>query len=538
MVKIHGPRSTREPSSTDSTVVGPQSGAVAVYFGFSPTFPRRAKMRVTVGLPILLSFFSYCVAESNGLARRPQSGWNSWNWVGARVDCPSNPNRCLNETLIMQMADALVSTGMAAAGYDIVNLSEGWPAPQRNPDGSLAWNPTNFPSGIPALSDYIHARGLRFGIYLDAGLNTCAGYPGSYGFEARDVATLAEWKVDYCWVDGCNMPAGSDYKTQYTLWGALFNASSRPVIWEASWPAYEQGSVDLDYVGSISHEFRYYNDIRPDFDEIFSIVDYTLDGPFAQVTRPGQWPLPDMLEVGNPPLTLNESRSHMTAWAMLNAPLHAGNDLRNMSSDLVALFLNPDVLAMDRDPTARMGFRVNISNVSWSRTQPMENCSAWNVGPEGGYNETCQGPEGNLDCFNNTPVAAAEAWCCSTAACAGFSWEAADGGSGCYKRDMDCGFVVDPGFTGFEKPGFTPPAQSVTVIAKPLIDASVAIAFFNRDATLAQGGCVQLASVGLNPYARSTVYNVWRRQNVSDGTGSFCTPLIAPHDVVLVRVQQ
>jgi alpha-galactosidase len=478
-------------------------------------------------------------AESNGIARLPQAGWNSWNWVGARVDCAANPNRCLNETLMMQMADALVSTGMAAAGYDIVNLSEGWPATERNPDGTLTWNPVNFPSGIPALSAYVHARGLRFGIYLDAGTLTCAGFPGSYGYEARDVATLAEWGVDYCWVDGCNMPPGSDYKTQYTLWGALFNASSRPVVWEASWPAYEPGAVDLDYVASISHEFRYYNDIRPDFDEIFSIVDYTLDNAsFARVTRPGQWPLPDMLEVGNPPLTLAESRAHMTAWAVLNSPLHAGNDLRNMSAELLALFTNAEVLAIDRDPAARMGFRVSPSPLP-PPPPPAGNCTAWNEGPEGGYNETCNGPAGNIDCFVNTSVLEAEAWCCNAPNCAGFSWTAAGGGSGCYKSDMGCGFKADPGFVGYEKPGFTPPLQGVLVIAKPLADASVAIAFVNRDESTSQSSCVPLAAVGLNPYSRAVVRDVWAGRNLTaDAVGSVCTPPIAPHDAVLVRVQQ
>lgn len=138
------------------------------------------------------------------------------------------------------------------AGYTFVHLSEGWPATTRLPNGSLTWDPIRFPSGLYNLSAYLAERNLSFGIYLDVGHTTCAGFPGSYGHEAQDVATIASWGARYVWLDGCNIDP-AEYNASYTLFSSLFNASG--IYWEASWPAYDP-SVDLDYIASIAHEWR------------------------------------------------------------------------------------------------------------------------------------------------------------------------------------------------------------------------------------------------------------------------------------------
>ena len=296
-------------------------------------------------------------AEPNGLARVPQMGWNSWNYE--EHFCESGglpPSRCLNETFMVAITDAVASSGMQAAGYDLINLSEAWPAPERAANGSLVADPVRFPRGVQWLSDYIQ---LRFGIYLDVGSKTCAGFPGSLGHEALDVATIAAWGADYVWLDGCNFAGNaSEYLATYERWGALFDASGRDIVWENSLPAYQMltAPADLELQSSFSHEWRFFDDIRPDWREIMTIVDYTVGNSIQRLARPGQWPLMDMLEVGNPGLSLAESRSHFSLWAMFAQPLHAGNDVSSMSADVRDILLNAEVSSVDRDPLGRAGF--------------------------------------------------------------------------------------------------------------------------------------------------------------------------------------
>jgi hypothetical protein len=269
-----------------------------------------------VGLVSLLALGLVAPTDgrADGLERRPlMAAFDSWNWIGARVDCDAEPYRCMSEVNIRGMADAAVSSGLAAAGYEYVIVSESWPAASRAPNGSLIADPARFPSGMPALAAYIRARGLRFGIYLDVGAKTCAGYPGSEGNEELDIATIASWGAEYLWLDGCNFNGTTaQFVATYGRWGALLNASGQRIAWECSLPAYIPGEVDLNWVGAISHEWRYFDDIRPAWDSVTSILDATVAMGVGAYARPGQYPLMDMLEVGNEPLTVAESRAHFS----------------------------------------------------------------------------------------------------------------------------------------------------------------------------------------------------------------------------------
>lgn len=135
------------------------------------------------------------LGTTDGLSRTPALGWNSWNWVGVNRFGPNCPAKlgCHSDAVMREMADAMVSSGLRDAGYEFINLSEGWPmGPNlRFPNGTIRWDPERYPFGIQALADYIHSKGLKFGIYLDAGNYTCAGFPGSFGHEERDVADIA-----------------------------------------------------------------------------------------------------------------------------------------------------------------------------------------------------------------------------------------------------------------------------------------------------------------------------------------------------------
>ena len=487
-------------------------------------------------------------AEPNGLARRPSMGWNSWNYEQAFCSDVS-PALCLNETFMVSIADAVVSSGMLSAGYDLINLSEGWPATSRAPNGSLVADPVRFPHGVAWLSEYIHSRGLRFGIYLDVGDLTCAGFPGSFGHEELDVATIVAWGADYVWLDGCNFAGNaSDYVAIYARWGSLFNNSGRAIVWEASYPAYQLYTSDaaLQYAVSFSHEFRFFDDIRPQWDEIMSLVDYTVANDIQRIARPGQYPLIDMLEVGNPGLSLAESRAHFSLWAMLAQPLHAGNDVASMSDEVRDLLTNPEVLAVDQDPLVRAGWRLNATSTLgvFAAEAAAAMAAAADGGAcsfnhtSGGYFDTARGAAGNLGQFGpGVALADAEALCCANAQCAGLSFSAA-AGSGFLKADFAGPWMPSADFDGYDDLQRAGNSTAATeVYARLLSDASVAVLLLNRQAAAAAHVCVRWADVGLNGFAWATVRELWRRADVGPALGGFCAQ-VAPHDVVMLRVQQ
>ena len=443
---------------------------------------------------------------------------------------------------MVAIADAVVSSGMLEAGYDLINLSEAWPAPERAANGSLVADPVRFPHGVQWLSDYIHSKGLRFGIYLDVGTKTCAGFPGSLGHEELDVATIAGWGADYLWLDGCNFPGNaSAYVALYQRWGQLLNSSGRAIVWENSLPAYlaYTAEADLQLMSSFSHEFRFYDDIRPSWPVIMDILDYTIANNIQRVARPGQWPLLDMLEVGNPGLSLAESRAHFSIWAMLAQPLHAGNDVASMGDDVRAILTNAEVIAVDQDPLGRAGWRVGNGSSAPGGPGCAADC-AYNH-TAGGYFDTARGAAGNLAQFGpNVSLTAAEALCCANALCAGYSYSAAvDGGSGFLKKDF-AGAWTPSEFDGYDIPARANNGTSgatTEVYARALADASVAVLLLNRlDAAEAEV-CVRWADVGLNGFAPAAVRDLWLHADVGPALGGYCAR-VAPHDVVMLRVQQ
>ena len=515
----------------------------------------------------LLVLFVLAAAEPNGLARVPQMGWNSWNYEEHFCEAGGvAPSRCLNETFMVSIVDAVAgASGMAAAGYDIINLSEAWPAPERAANGSLVGDLERFPHGIAWLADYVHARGLRFGIYLDVGEKTCAGFPGSLGHEELDVATIVGWGADYVWLDGCNFPGNaSEYLAIYERWGTLFNSSGRGIVWEDSLPAYSALTkpADLQLHASFSHEFRFYDDIRPDFGVILGLVDYMIENGIQEVARPGQWPLLDMLEVGNPGLSLGENRAHFALWAMLAQPLHAGNDVASMSDEVRGILTNAEVIAVDQDPLGRAGWLVadgsggascgaeggvvrrrggggggGGGSGSCPAASPAADACAWNR-TAGGYFDTARGAAGNLGQFGpNVALADAEALCCANALCAGISYSAGVmNGSGFLKRDFAGPWMPSADFDGYDDLARANNASGTSVFARLLADASVAVLLLNRGLAAANV-CAGWADVGLNEFAYARVRDLFAHADVGPAVGQFCAD-VPPHDVVMLRVQQ
>jgi alpha-galactosidase len=272
-------------------------------------------------------------ALENNLAKTPPMGWNSWNCCGGS-----------NETQAKAIADAMVSSGMQAAGYQYVVIDDGL-ATARDGSGNIGVSATLFPSGIKALADYIHGKGLKFGIYTSRGLTTCGGAPGSAGYEDRDAQQYAAWGVDFVKADGC----GNGQNPSRTIAQALV-ATGRPIVLSVNEWQYNPG------VDTTANMWRVRNDIGANWASMIDMVD--VDWPLWPVARPGHWNDADMLQVGNGGLTLEENKTHFALWCMLAAPILAGNDLRTMSTATRDILTNTELIAVDQDSLGLQARRV------------------------------------------------------------------------------------------------------------------------------------------------------------------------------------
>jgi alpha-galactosidase len=285
----------------------------------------------------------------DGLALTPPMGWNSWNKFGCDV----------SEKLIREAADAIVASGMKDAGYQYVVIDDCWQV-KRDEKGRIVPDPDRFPSGMKALADYVHGQGLKFGLYSDAGAGTCQKRPGSKDHEPIDAVTYAEWGVDYLKYDWCNAE-GQDTRDSYGRMSRALRASGRPIVFSLC----EWGSTKpWLWAQGVGHLWRSTGDIQDCWDcgkswggmGVVHIIDILAD--LYPYSGPGHWNDPDMLEVGNGGLKPAEARAHFSFWALLAAPLMAGNDLRNMTRETLDILTNREVIAVDQDPLGMQGRKV------------------------------------------------------------------------------------------------------------------------------------------------------------------------------------
>ncbi|KAK2717676.1 alpha-N-acetylgalactosaminidase-like isoform X2 [Artemia franciscana] len=298
----------------------------------------------------------------NGLARTPPMGWLAWQRFRCNTDCISDPDHCISEKLFMTMADRLVSDGYAAAGYKLISLDDCWLAKTRDKKGRLQPDHDRFPSGIKALADYIHAKGLRFGIYEDYGNYTCAGYPGILGHLETDAKTFAEWDVDYVKLDGC-YAYPSQMDAGYPDFGMYLNQTGRPMVYSCSWPDYQlDAGLKPDYktIAKVCNLWRNFDDIDDSWESVQKIIDYYGDNQDELIPNagPGHWNDPDMLIIGNFGLSYEQSRSQMAIWAILAAPLLMSVDLRTIRPEYRDILLNKYVIQVNQDPLGNQGRRV------------------------------------------------------------------------------------------------------------------------------------------------------------------------------------
>ncbi|WP_432280522.1 glycoside hydrolase family 27 protein [Streptomyces luomodiensis] len=331
--------------------------------------PRGRLLRFLTAAALIGSVFttasghSAAQAAPGSPALTPPLGWNSWNSFGCGV----------TEAQVRQATDAMVSSGMRDAGYRYVVVDDCWFDPQRDTAGNLRANPTKFPSGMRALGDYIHGRGLKFGIYQVPNERTCAqgggSYPGSTGskgHESQDARTFASWGVDYLKYDWCSSAGTRDEQVaRFTLMRDALRATGRPIVYSINPNSYHAITGDTYNWGEVADLWRTTEDLLDIWQNgntnsypmgVGNVVDVT--APLAAQSGPGHWNDPDMLVVGRPGLSLTESRSHFALWALMAAPLMAGNDIRTMSADVSAVLRNPRLLAVNQDPLGAGGRRV------------------------------------------------------------------------------------------------------------------------------------------------------------------------------------
>jgi alpha-galactosidase len=310
---------------------------------------------LTVGAP-------QAVALENGLARTPAMGFNNWNAMHCRAE--------FNDQMVRQIADLFVSKGLKDAGYTYVNLDDCWALPNRDAAGNLVPDPARFPNGIKAVADYVHSKGLKFGIYTSAGTKTCneLGFPGAINHEQQDANTFASWGVDYLKYDNCGDHLGQSAQQRYTKMRDALRATGRPILFSiCEWGE----NAPWDWAQPVGNSWRTTGDISDNWTSMLSI--YKANVGLAVNAQRGGWNDPDMLEVGNGGMTDTEYRSHFSLWAMMNAPLLIGADLRSVGQSTFDILTNRDVIALDQDTLGVQATEISNAGGRHVLTKPLDN---------------------------------------------------------------------------------------------------------------------------------------------------------------------
>ena len=315
------------------------------------------KFYVILAAAALVLLQTPCGAQKwEGLAGKPQMGWSSWNKFGVNI----------SEQLLRDMADKMVELGLKDAGYIYLNIDDGWHG-VRDSLGFIHEDAAKFPSGMRALADYVHSKGLKIGIYSDAGTMTCGCFEGSSGHQYQDAYMYAKWGMDYLKYDWC-FTEGLTAKGQYKLMRDALRWAGRPIFFSMC----EWGTdKPWEWAAEVGHSWRSTGDIGPYFAEdcvhpkddgttwtqlcVLSIID--LNEPLRQYAGPGHWNDPDMLEVGNG-MSFEEDRTHFSMWCIMAAPLILGNDICNMTPQTAGIITNKECIAIDQDALGIQGFRI------------------------------------------------------------------------------------------------------------------------------------------------------------------------------------
>jgi alpha-galactosidase len=322
------------------------------------------------------------VMKFEGLALTPPMGWNSFNTFGCEP----------NEQLVMEITDAMVSTGLKDMGYTYINIDDGWMTSERDAHGNLIPNPGWFPNGLKYVTDYIHSKGLKAGIYLGCGLLTYNDKPGSLGYEQQDADLIAAMGFDLLKYDRRCLPEdppGRSSKTEYILMSQALRNTGRPILFSL---CEHGGSEPWTWAAEVGHMWRTTPDIKDCFEGEYTwgwslnkIIDHTCH--LHSYAGPDHWNDPDMLIVGlhgnpewqGPGCTDTEYRSHFSLWCLSAAPLLIGCDIRKMDPITREILSNPEIIAINQDPLGKQGYRINKEHHTAVWIKPLSG-GAWAVG--------------------------------------------------------------------------------------------------------------------------------------------------------------
>lgn len=320
----------------------------------APRYRRMLANRLFVFFWIICGTVTVVVPQGrvarNNLLPTPPMGWNSWNHFGYKV----------TDQDVRSAADALVATGMRDLGYRYVVIDDGWQG-RRDSQGRIHSN-DRFPD-MRSLAEYVHGKGLKLGIYSSPGKTTCAGFAGSFGHEQLDAETYAEWGIDYLKYDLCSFTQAREFdgigpslereKHAYATMSAALTRTKRPIVYSLC--QYGIGSV-WEWGPTVGGQlWRTTDDIFDNYSRMTSIG--FAQAGLSKYAGPGHWNDPDMLEIGNGGMTADEYKTQMSLWAILAAPLFAGNDLVHMSKETLSILTNRGIIAIDQDPLGRPGDR-------------------------------------------------------------------------------------------------------------------------------------------------------------------------------------
>ena len=477
-------------------------------------------------------------AQRNNLSRTPPMGWMSWEIFRCNVDCEADPHYCITEQMYKDQADAMVQHGILGAGYNHIHPDDCWMEknPPRDPaTGRLRGDLKRFPNGMKKLGDYIHGKGIKYAMYTAESAETCQGYPASENHEWLDAQTFADWGVDYLKVDGCGQT--SYYPYGYATMGKALANVSRAIEYSCSWPAYIGYNESMEIMPTLieigCNGWRNYADIQCNWGSLSAIIDHWGQHgralqPFA---GPGHWHDMDTILAGNGCLTHDEERTQMAMWSISASPMILGNDMRNISAESLAIILNAEAISVSQDPLGQMGIRLsnNTAQQLWARRLangdiavalynkasevgppiPAPPCDTW-VHTVGGFYE----PEmsNNLGSFANLAVSEAQAWCCNSTECAGFSYANASK-SGFYKGQTLSYEYKEVGEDGYTKPSQVPPSTP----PKTTVD-------------------IVLQFADLRLYGPVAVYDIWQQQDLGSYHGSYTAKDVPHHGTAFLRL--
>jgi len=488
---------------------------------------------------VLILFFSSVLTLDNGLGRTPQMGWNSWNHFGCGI----------NEKLIHDTITTLSKSGLAAAGYEYVNMDDCW-AGWRDSSGNIHPDNSSFPNGVKPLADYAHSLNLKFGLYSDAGEKTCAGRPGSLNYETNDANTYASWGVDYLKYDNCNndnIPPRTRYPKMTT---ALLN-TKRPIFYSLC----EWGEDNPATWGApVANSWRTTGDISDSWGSMTSRIDAS--DVWWSYAAPGGWNDPDMLEVGNGGMTQTEYISHFSLWCLAKAPLLIGCDINSMTPETFNILTAPEVIAVNQDKLGKQGHKVasqssdsGSSNVQVSTCDPNKPSQKWQMMADKTIRHTATGL--CLDIYNcqtddGTQVDIFDCHPNDTNSCAHSTnqlWNYNANKSITSVMDSKCLDVYN--FNGpnvetwtcnggpnqqwtFESDGTLKSGENLCldivgdleVWAGPLDGGTFAAVLFNRSPA-ATNITANWSDIGLTPTTRAMVRDLWLRKDLGVYSGTF-----------------